>query len=183
MGEAALMDTTVVRVRRSLLWQGLLVVCAIALPLLLTLYWLAIPVGAGWWVLGAQALLMIALVVAGVRYASMRVTVSAAELMIVPFLSGSRNVELADVARAIVLRLRRTGGTDPVTQMFVLDADGALLLRMRGEFWEDDAINTIASRLVTAPVEHVQNAVTLDELQRSNPDMLTWFERRPQRSR
>ncbi|MCW4458708.1 hypothetical protein [Microbacterium sp. MPKO10] len=183
MGESALMDATVVRVRRSLLWQGLLIVCVIAIPLLLTLYWLAIPAGAGWWVLAAQVLLMIALLVIGIRYAGMRVTVTASELVTVPFLPGSRSFELADVARAIVLQLRRSGGTDPVTQMFVLDDEGALLLRMRGEFWADDAINSIAARLVTAPVEHMQNTVTLDELQRTNPDMLTWFERRPQRSR
>ncbi|WP_166980509.1 hypothetical protein [Paramicrobacterium fandaimingii] len=182
MGETALMDSTVVRTRRSLLWQGLLVVAVIAVPLLLTLYWLAVPVGAGWWVLAAQVLLMAVLVVVGVRFAMMKVSISASRLGVVPFLPRSRDVELIDVARAIVLRLRRPGATEPVLQMFVLDGEGALLLRMRGEFWTDESINRVASRLVTAPVEHVQNTVTLDELQRSNPDMLTWFERRPQRS-
>jgi hypothetical protein len=34
---------------------------------------------------------------------------------------------------------------------------------------------------VTVPVEHIENALTLDELQRTNPLMLYWFERRPTR--
>jgi len=184
MGDAALTDqSVVVRARRSALWQGVLIACALAIPMLATLYWLAIPAGRGWWVFGVMVAAVLAIVVVALRYTAMSVKVTDADLVVEPFLPGTRSIPLREVARAIVLRLRRNGATEPVTQMFVLDRDGSLLLRMRGEHWSDEAINNVASRLVTAPIEHLQSTVSLDELQRSNPDMLDWFERRPQRSR
>lgn len=183
MGDITLTAAKTVHVRRSVLWQGLAVSLALAVPTLATLYWLAIPANAFWWVFGAQTLFLACGLLTIVRYFRARVTVVNDELTEVSFFGPTHHTPMSSIGRAIVMSLKRNASMKPTTQMFVLDNNGALVLRMRGEYWTDDDINSIAERLVTVPVEHIQGTVTLDELQRTNPDMLYWFERRPQRSR
>jgi hypothetical protein len=90
-------------------------------------------------------------------------------------------VPVERIARAVLLDLHRTLAAEPRRQLFVLDTDGRVLLRMRGDYWSTESIHSVAEHLVTVPVEHVENALTLEELQRTNPLMLYWFERRPSR--
>ncbi|SEB88093.1 hypothetical protein SAMN04489806_2023 [Paramicrobacterium humi] len=184
MGETADASTSMtVHVRRSVLWQGIGVSVALAVPTLVTLYWLAIPAGAFWWVFGAQTLFLVVGIVVLVRYFRARIRVTADTLEEVSFFGATRRTPTETIGRAIVMSLRRNASMPPTMQMFVLDSEGRLVLRMRGEYWSDDDINAIAERLVTVPIEHIQGTVPLDELQRTNPDMLYWFERLPQRSR
>lgn len=172
-----------VHVRRSVLLQGALVCFALTIPTLVTLYWLAIPAGLGAWVLALQILVMAASIVSVVQFLRASVSVTETELVEVGFFGPVHRAPISEIGRAIILPFGRYATAKPTMQMFVLDRSGRLVLRMRGEYWTAEDIQLIAEQLVTVPVEHVDTTVTLDELQRTNPRMLYWFERRLQRSR
>lgn len=175
-------DTSVtVHVRRRLLGQGLGAVVSLTAPILLVLFWLTIPDGPWPAVAAATIAVVVTFGYAVVQYFRVAVVVTPTMLIERTFFAGTRRTPIDTVARAVLLDLHRTLAAEPRRQLFVLDADGRVLLRMRGDYWTTESIHAVASHLVTVPVEHVENALTLDELQRTNPLMLYWFERRPTR--
>ena len=174
-------STITVHVRRRLLGQGLVAVLSLTAPILLVLFWLTIPDGPWPAVVAAAIAVVLLFAYATVQYFRVAVVVTPTLLVERTFFSGTRRIPIDKVARAVLLDLHRTLAAEPRRQLFVLDADGRVLLRMRGDYWSTHSIHEVASHLVTVPVEHVENALTLDELQRTNPLMLYWFERRPTR--
>ncbi len=170
-----------VHVRRRLLGQGLVAVASLTAPILLVLFWLTVPDGPWVWVVGAAAAIVLLVLYAVVQYFRVSVTVTPTHIIEKTFFSGVKRIPLDDVARAVLLDLHRTLAAEPRRQLFVLDADGRVLVRMRGDYWSTASIHKVAEHLVTVPVEHIDEALTLDELQRTNPLMLYWFERRPTR--
>jgi hypothetical protein len=170
-----------VHVRRRLLGQGLVAIASLTVPILLVLLWLTVPNGPWMWV--AAAAVAVALVVAYSVFQYFRVSVSVTPTHLVEktFFGTTNRVPLDTVTRAVLLDLHRTLAAEPRRQLFVLDAEGRVKLRMRGDYWSTASIHKVAEHLVTVPVEHIENALTLDELQRTNPLMLYWFERRPTR--
>ena len=183
-GDAGTMTTTettsvTVRVRRSLLAQGIAALLALSIPIMIVLYWLTIPAGTWGWVGAAQVLVLAAVLVAAYRYTRVSITVTPTTAIEVRFFGGETRTNIADIERVIMLEMHRTMASQSRLQMFVLDAAGKPLLRMRGEYWSRNSINRIAAQLSAAPIEHIDHPVTLDELQTSRPEMLYWFERRP----
>jgi hypothetical protein len=170
-----------VHVRRRLLGQGLVAVLSLTAPILLVLFWLTAPNGPWPFVAAATIAVVLLVAYAVVQYFRIAVVVTPTLLVERTFFAGTRRIPVDRIARAVLLDLHRTLAAEPRRQLFVLDADGRVLLRMRGDFWSTHSIHEVASHLVTVPVEHVENALTLDDLQRSNPLMLYWFERRPTR--
>ena len=180
MTETATNSTTVtVRVRRSLLAQGILALLALSVPIMIVLYWLTIPAGTWGWVIGAQLVLLVAVLIAAYRYTRVSITVTPTTISEVRFFGGVTRTKIADIDRVIMLEMHRTMASQSRLQMFVLNADGRPVLRMRGEYWTRNSINRIAAQLSSVPIEHIDHPVTLDELQTSRPEMLYWFERRP----
>jgi hypothetical protein len=170
-----------VRVRQGLLAQGIAALLALSVPVLLVLYWLTIPTGAWVWVALGQVI-VIALVGLGVfRYLRVHISVTPTHLLERRFFFGTIRVPLDSISRVVMLEMHRTMASQSRLQMFVLDRNGHPLLRMRGEYWSRKGINSIASHLTMAPIEHIDHPVTLDELQATRPEMLYWFERRPSR--
>jgi hypothetical protein len=170
-----------VHVRRRLLGQGLVAVASLTVPILLVLFWLTIPDGPWMWVAVAAAVLLLLVAYGVFQYFRVAVTVTPTHVIEKTFFGGVNRVPVERVARAVLLDLHRTLAAEPRRQLFVLDADGRVQLRMRGDYWSTASIHKVAEHLVTVPVEHIENALTLDELQRTNPLMLYWFERRPTR--
>ncbi|GHD41541.1 hypothetical protein D9V29_01975 [Mycetocola manganoxydans] len=170
-----------VRVRQGLLAQGIAAVLALSVPVLLALYWLTIPSGSWVWVAVAHAFVIAFLVYSIIRYLRVRVTVTPTHLVEHRFFWGTTRVPFEDIDRVVMLEMHRTMASQSRLQMFVLDASGQPLVRMRGEYWSRNGINRIASHLTMAPIEHIDHPVTLDELQATRPEMLYWFERRPRR--
>lgn len=170
---------TTIRPRRFSLWYCALVAGVLVVPIFITLYWLALPADLGGAVtIGLGAVLLLALV-AALRYLAVRTVVSDGTVTVTPYWGRQRMFRTDEVTRTIVMQLKRDGGAHAFTQLFVFGRDGRLLLRMRGEFWADDAIDTLASRMVTAPVQHLEDAMTLEDVQRSKPTALAWYERPP----
>lgn len=179
---SAITQTVTVRVRRRLLSQGALAVCALVLPLLIALYWLTIPAGTWPWVAAAQGVVMVTVALAVIQYFRVSITATPTELIEHGFFGLTTHAPIERIGRAVLLEMHRSASAESQLQMFVLGHNGEVLLRMRGEYWSRSSINRIAAQLVTVPIEHVEHPVTLDEMQRTNPRMLYWFERRPQRS-
>jgi hypothetical protein len=126
--------------------------------------------------------LVLALVLVGVyRYLRVCISVTPTHLLERRFFFGTQCVPLDTISRVVMLEMHRTMASQSRLQMFVLDANGRPLMRMRGEYWSRNDINSIASHLAMAPIEHIDHPVTLDELQATRPEMLYWFERRPSR--
>jgi hypothetical protein len=171
--------TVTVRVRRSLLAQGILALLALSVPIMIVLYWLTIPAGTWGWVGAAQTIVLVAVLVAAFRYTRVSITVTPTTIIEVRFFGGENRTTITDIDRVIMLEMHRTMASQSRLQMFVLNAKGHPLLRMRGEYWSRNSINRIAAQLSSAPIEHIDHPVTLDELQTSRPEMLYWFERRP----
>ncbi|GGE98466.1 hypothetical protein [Mycetocola zhadangensis] len=171
--------TVTVHVRRSLLAQGIAALLALSIPIMIVLYWLTIPAGTWGWVGGAQAVVLVAVLIAAYRYTRASVTVTPTSVVEVRFFGGENHTKIEDIERVIMLEMHRTMASQSRLQMFVLDSNGRPLLRMRGEYWSRNSINRIAAQLSSAPIEHIDHPVTLDELQTSRPEMLYWFERRP----
>jgi hypothetical protein len=170
-----------VRVRQGLLAQGIAALLALSVPVLLVLYWLTIPTGAWVWVAAVQTLVLVAVILGVFRYLRVCVSVTPTHLLERRFFFGTSRVPLDSIARVVMLEMHRTMASQSRLQMFVLDANGRPLMRMRGEYWSRNDINSIASHLAMAPIEHIDHPVTLDELQATRPEMLYWFERRPSR--
>lgn len=170
-----------VRIRRGLITQGIAAVFALSVPIVLVLYWLTLPSGGWIWVLVAQGIILVGLGVAVYRGLRVQVSVSATHLIERRFFGPMLRIPLDEIDRVIMLEMHRTMASQPRLQMFVLSSRGTPLLRMRGEYWSRSSINRIASQLTTAPIEHVDHPITLDELQTTRPEMLYWFERRPSR--
>jgi hypothetical protein len=171
--------TVTVRVRRGLLAQGILALLALSVPIMIVLYWLTIPAGTWGWVGAAQVLVLLIVLITAYRYTRVSVTVTPTTIIEVRFFGGENRTNIADIDRVIMLEMHRTMASQSRLQMFVLNVGGRPLLRMRGEYWSRNSINRIAAQLTTAPIEHIDHPVTLDELQTSRPEMLYWFERRP----
>lgn len=169
---------TTIRPRRYSLWYCALVAAVLVVPIFVTLYWLAIPLGLTLAVtIGLAAVLVLGLV-AALRYLAVRTVISERTVTVTPFWGRRRSFDIDAVMRTIVLQLKRDGGSRPFTQLFAMGRDG-LLLRMHGEFWSDDAIDLFAARMVTAPVQHLEDPLTLEDVQLTNASALAWYERRP----
>lgn len=176
-------STIGVHVRRGLLAQGLLAVVSLTAPILLVLLWLTVPDGPWQAVVAAAVGIVVVVAYAVVQYFRVTVVVTPTHLVEKTFFGTTRRIPLESVSRAVLLDLHRTLASESRRQLFVLGTGGRVLLRMRGDYWSTESIHRIAEHLVTVPVEHVDGALALDELQRTNPSMLYWFERRPTRRR
>ncbi|MGO2658581.1 MAG: hypothetical protein ACTH9T_02270 [Mycetocola reblochoni] len=169
-------------VRVRLVWrlfvQGTAVTFALLIPVLVVLSWLEATRGGLDWVPGFTAAVVAVYLVALVAYLRVGLFIGPDSIAERPFAGPTRTIPLDRVSRAVLLDMHRSMSVPSRPQLFLLDAEGRVLLRMRGEYWRHSDIALVASR-VDAVLERVPKPVTLNELQESNPRLLFWFERRP----
>jgi len=156
----------------------MLALLAFFAPTFAVLYWLTIPLG-GW--------LPVALAQAGVTLVCVFGVVAAFRAVIRVdgtgisergFFGTTARFPLGMVGSVVLLELYLSGALDTHPQLFVVGHDGKLLLRMRGQFWSRDDMDTVADEL-GAPIVRVPEPLTLNDLNRLRPELLYWFERRP----
>ncbi|TFD54598.1 hypothetical protein E3T55_04065 [Cryobacterium frigoriphilum] len=152
-------------------------VLALFAPIFAVLYWLMIPSGTWLWVASAQ--LVTTLICGAALLGAYRayVRVGPAGLSERGVLGHVSTVGVSDIANVILVDLYRSDALDTQPQLFVVGHSGELLLRMRGQFWTQEAMDTVADEL-GAPVVRVSEPLTLLDLNRWKPAMLYWFERR-----
>jgi len=167
----------VLRPHRRIVRETFLVFLAFCAPAFTVLYWLNAPNGAWLPVLIAQAVVTLAYVLSMVAARRVMIRVDATGISERGFLRRYVTFPHATLGRVVLLNLYSSGSLDTNQQLFVTDADGRLLVRMRGQFWSDTDMELLADTL-DVPVVRVPEPVTLADLNRLRPELLYWFERR-----
>jgi hypothetical protein len=164
--------------RRTIFREGLVASLVIGIPVLVVLYLLTSSSGAWRGVLVAQLVATGISVVSIVGYFGVAIWVDDDSVRERGFLTRVRTVPRATIKSAILVNTFTGTGTDTLAQLFVLNADGARVLRMRGQFWSRESMETVIGRL-KVPVTEVTEAASLAELRVDYPALLYWFERYP----
>jgi len=170
-------STRVLRPRAQILAQARIVVAALTLPIFTAMLWYAIPRGSWPRVVIAFGFVLLLYAAAVMLLRSVSISIERDAIVERGFFARSR-VPLKRVATAIVLDVYRGPSTETTRQLFLVDTSGELLLRLRGEFWSADDIDTVAAA-VDVPVRRRLDPVTAVSLRREMPELLYWFERWP----
>jgi hypothetical protein len=152
-------------------------VLALAVPLFGTVVWVLGPLGPPAMAAAVAGLLVFAGLAALTwhRYRRTQIQVSRQGLVERGFFGRVQRVPREDVAGVLRLETYRGDTLETVPQLFVVDREGRCLVRMRGTFWDDAAMDAVAPMLEVN--QSVRNEpVTLSELRASDPHLLYWFE-------
>lgn len=93
-------------------------------------------------------------------------------------LSRARFTPLSRIASAATVRLYDPQTLDSWHQLFLLDDRRRTLVRLRGKYWSDEQIRTVANH-AGARIEQSEEPMTLPDLRRARRAQLYWFERHP----
>lgn len=164
------------RPRRTLFWQGVIACAAFLTPVFAVLYVLTVPTGDGWWIVASmQALATGLIVLAAARFFLATIWVGEGGIAERGYLSPRRHFPIGQVAS--IVRARTFGhGAEVIDQLFVCDAEGRCLVRMRGQFWWPRDLDAVVDTL-GIPVTVLPEVMTLRELAAGHPNLVYWFER------
>lgn len=170
--------TRVFRPKRILWFGAWMTFAALTLPLFFALYFLTIPTGR--WVPFAIAHVVLVLLFAAVAQ-----RLKAACLVLAPdgirereYLSRMVFTPVEAIAIVIVVKLADSYGDDASRQLFMLDAEGRTLLRLRGPLWHSAEFDRVIE-FYPVPVRFVEPVMTWPEFRRTFGSNLSWWERRP----
>jgi hypothetical protein len=82
------------------------------------------------------------------------------------------------IASVIVVKLCDSYGHHVSRQLFMIDAEGRTLLRLRGQLWHPSDLKLVAD-FYSVPVRRVEPAMTWPEFRRDYGRNLVWWERHP----
>lgn len=166
------------RPHRNLLWQGLIAVIAFMTPVFVVLYVLTLPSGPWRAVLVTHILATIVVTFGAAAYFRVAIDVDRDGVSEVGFFGRRTTFRTADIARVLCADLFDGSASRTIPQLFVVGRDGSQLLRMRGQFWSRDDMDTVISTL-GVPREVLDESMSAGELRKDYPSMLYWFERHP----
>ncbi|GGF12444.1 hypothetical protein GCM10011399_02970 [Subtercola lobariae] len=158
--------------------QSRIVAAALTLPVFAAMLWFAIPRGT--WIRVLIAMAMIAAIYGGAVYllSRVRIDIEPDGLIENGFFAHDRRIAAKRIASAVFIPVYRGQSLETTPQLFLLDASGELLVRMRGQYWSTADINAVASAF-GAPVRTVDEPLTRAQLRVDYVDHLYWFERWP----
>jgi len=168
----------VLRPHSFLIRQGLIASIAFLTPVFLVLYFQSIPNGPWPAVLATQVIATLAVTIASWRYYASAIWVSPDEITERGFFTTKRTFARTEVASAYLCYTFTGPYTAPIPQLFVRDAEGKQLVRMRGQFWSRETMDTVVETL-RVPLTIQPEPVSIAELRRASPQLLYWFERHP----
>jgi hypothetical protein len=176
LGHSSVVD--VVRLRTQISTQARLVSAALILPVFAAMLWFAIPRGT--WPRVVIALIFVIALYAAGTWLLRRVSIRVARDGLVErgFFHHDNRIPAKRIATMLLVDVYRGVSTETNTQLFVLDSTGGLLLRMRGEFWADKDIETVATAY-DVPARRLPDPITAARLRTESPELLYWFERWP----
>jgi hypothetical protein len=153
----------------------------VALLLLLTpvagvILWLTIPNGTWLPVVVALLIVMLHFGLAMIAFYRTSIWVGRSFIAERGFFGRMRRMPAESIDSIMLLELYQTGTLDTHPQLFVTDADDHVLLRMRGQYWSREDMESVAEHL-EAPLIHVPDPLTLRDLGELRPELLYWFER------
>ncbi|WP_304455382.1 hypothetical protein [Nocardiopsis sp. YSL2] len=138
---------------------------------------LGVAIGPGWQAAlasGAFGLVLFALVIGHRRQADIELTER--EIAVRGLCSRKRRsrARAARVVRATLVQMRGS----PMETLFVLDANGGVLLRMRGELYAPEDLDLFVREL-GVPCDGPDEPVTANRFAKSHPGLVSWVERHP----
>lgn len=160
-----------------LLQQSTISILAFFAPVFAVLYWLTIPRGVWLPVAVGQAFVLVLWGIGALAFARTAIWVDHTGVSERGFFGRVTASPVTTIGSIVMLELYQSDALDTHPQLFVTGMDGRLLLRMRGQFYSRQAMDTVVHQLGT-PVVVVPEPLTLHELKRLRPELLYWFERR-----
>ncbi|UFS57911.1 hypothetical protein [Subtercola endophyticus] len=168
----------VVRPIRSLLVQSRAVVAVLTLPVFAAMLWFAIPRGTWPRVLIAMAVVGVLYLVAISLFSRVRIEIEPDGITENGFFVHNRRFAAKRIASAVIVPVYRGQTLETTPQLFVLDATGELLLRMRGQFWSEQSVQAVATAY-GVPLRIIAEPLTRQQFRADFPDLVFWFERWP----
>lgn len=173
------MSETRLRPRPSLFRRVATAAIAFFVPAFAVLFYLTIPSGLWPVVLVGALLVAAALVYSVVSYLRVGVWVSSEGIAERGFFGKTTRVAVGDIGSIVRADVFPTGtSADTVPQLFVCDAEGWQVIRLRGQFWTRESMSIIVLTL-EAPLVEIERPISTSELYATYPGLLYWFERRP----
>ena len=151
---------------------------AFFVPALGVLFFLTIPNGPWPVVLAGAVIVAILFAYSIFSYTRLGVWVTTESVAERGFFSITRRYSVAEVGSTVIVDTYRGGLADTVPQLSICDAAGTQLIRLRGQFWSRETMQTVASTL-DVPVTELDRPLSTSELRAMYPGLLYWFERRP----
>jgi hypothetical protein len=160
----------------DLLKNGVLAALALMTPVFAVLYWLAIPAHVWPLVLAGHVVALVLCVAVALIYRRVSIVVGPDSIVETGPFGRPRRVDFERIRSALLVEVYRESTLETQANLFLRDADGRLVLRMRGQFWPRQAMEEVLAAVDIAPSAS-EHAVTLAELRRTSPELLYWFER------
>ncbi|WP_105033736.1 hypothetical protein [Cryobacterium aureum] len=170
----------ILRPRRKLVARSIVAALSFMLPLLIVLYWLAIPRDTWMFVAAVQLGLTVLGVVAVCGARKMCVTVTGTRLESRNLLGRLTTIDTADIASVLLVDVYQNGVVDTLPHLYLLDSAGDVLLRLRGQFWPQSGLENVIDTLGVAVVRP-PDPLTLAELGRLRPQLVHRWTRRTAR--
>ncbi|WP_165067769.1 hypothetical protein [Marisediminicola senii] len=164
--------------KRALLWNALLSLVFVSVPLFVALYMLSVPEGTWPAVLVVHVVSHVTAIAVLLGFWGTRIEVRDDRIVARTALLPTRTVMTADVASIVQVETYRLTETDTATILLLRDARGTLLMNMRGHVWETADMRTV-SDAVDLPLEIVPEPITTKEFRELYPGSSFWFEHRP----
>lgn len=171
-------QTRTLRPSAQLFIQSRTVAAASALPVFAAMLWFAVPRGTWPRVLVAIAVLTAAYLAALYLLSRVRIVLDRHGITEKGFFGHARRISAKRIATAVIVPVYRGQSLDTAQQLFLLDAGGELLLRMRGQYWSDENLGAVASAY-GVPVRRSSEPLTRAQLRQDYADVIFWFERWP----
>jgi len=164
-------EAQVMRPRRNLVLRAAIAATALLVPLLLLLYWLAIPRSNWMFVVDIQLGLMVLGVVGVIGARRMRVTITSTQVEHRNLLGQVCRIDRSDIATVVLADLYQGDTVETLPHVYLLDSTGAVLLRLRGQIWPRRGLERVVDSL-EATVARPPDPITLAELARLQPGLL-----------
>ena len=171
-------DAPRLRPHPYLLRRGVGAIIAFFTPAFAVLYFLTIPNGPWWAVTVAQVIVTILFASSLVSYARLGVWVTHDSIAERGVFGITQRFTRDQLGTTVFVNTYHGGWVETVPQLFITDPNGKQLIRLRGQFWSRDIMQTVMSTLDVPHLE-IDHPVTNSELHASYPGLLYWFERRP----
>ena len=158
--------------------RGTGAIIAFFVPTFGVLYFLSVPNGPWPLVLVTQLLVAAAFGCSVIAYLRLGVWVTAETIAERGFFGMMRRYARSQLGTTIFVNTYHGGWVETVPQLFITDPTGRQLIRLRGQFWSRDSMQTVMDTL-DVPLTEIDHPVSKSELHAMYPGLLYWFERRP----
>lgn len=160
----------VVRANRQVVLRAVIATLALVVPLVILLYWLALPVGNWPLVLAIHFTVSILITVGLVSLRRMWVRVSANGVQLRRLLGRVTHVPASEIASVLLVEIYLVGALDALPHLFLLDSSGEVSLHLHGQIWPHDSMEHILAEL-SVPVSRIPDPLTMVDLLELRPQL------------